>query len=730
MMAAGRYADAELLYRKSVIKDPKFAEGYYQLGLLEYKMRHKGQALDDVQRAANFDPNNEAYAVQLAGMSVEAYQAVPSRKNLYDQAAHEADVLLKKDPNSFDGLRLHGDVLAIDRQYDEALSEFRKANAIRPNDPNVILAMAQILFSEHQDQEGEHLAQQFLSVRKDFPAMYEILEAHYIRAKRFVEAQHLLQSEIAALPNDARPRLQLAGVYQAAGHFQEMSQTLQQIVSDRSTFPEGSAAVGDFYAGSQKWNEALAQYRAGIQQTSHKDLYQKRMERALEALGKRQEAIDVTNDFLKTNPTDPDARLTRAILLRQSQDAKERDSATDELKALAAQYPGNAIIHYNLGLSYLTKGDNASASQELKKSASLQKDYIPPRLVLADIAETEHNYPAALEFVDEVLVVNPNNTNAKLLRAGALIGTKSYRDAESELKALSQLQPNSKEVGLQLAALATAEKDYTKAEALYRRYYEPGSADLRPLEGLLQVCVREHHPEKAQTLLQEALKQKPDSRPVRLLLASVATQQGKFDVASQQYQWLQSKDPKSAQAYSALGDLYQLQGATQNALANYEKALELAPNDTKILNSMAILESNSGQAQQAVATLNKQLALDPNNAAAMNNLAFNLAETGTDLDRALALAEGVARKFPNDPGVIDTLGWVYSKRGLNQTAIQVLSGLVKKYPNEPAFRYHLGVVLLQNKQADDAKREFVAALTQHPRKELASKIQEDLAHIR
>jgi Flp pilus assembly protein TadD len=295
---------------------------------------------------------------------------------------------------------------------------------------------------------------------------------------------------------------------------------------------------------------------------------------------------------------------------------------------------------------------------------------------------------------------------------------------------LSQLQPNSKEVGLQLAALATAEKDYTKAEALYRRYYEPGSADLRPLEGLLQVCVREHHPEKAQTLLQEALKQKPDSRPVRLLLASVATQQGKFDVASQQYQWLQSKDPKSAQAYSALGDLYQLQGATQNALANYEKALELAPNDTKILNSMAILESNSGQAQQAVATLNKQLALDPNNAAAMNNLAFNLAETGTDLDRALALAEGVARKFPNDPGVIDTLGWVYSKRGLNQTAIQVLSGLVKKYPNEPAFRYHLGVVLLQNKQADDAKREFVAALTQHPRKELASKIQEDLAHIR
>ena len=41
-MAAGKYADAELQYRQSISKDPKFAEGYYQLGLLEYKLRHGG----------------------------------------------------------------------------------------------------------------------------------------------------------------------------------------------------------------------------------------------------------------------------------------------------------------------------------------------------------------------------------------------------------------------------------------------------------------------------------------------------------------------------------------------------------------------------------------------------------------------------------------------------------------------------------------------------------------
>jgi tetratricopeptide (TPR) repeat protein len=197
---------------------------------------------------------------------------------------------------------------------------------------------------------------------------------------------------------------------------------------------------------------------------------------------------------------------------------------------------------------------------------------------------------------------------------------------------------------------------------------------------MVQVCVLERHPEKAQALLEAELKQEPDSRPVRLLLASFATQQGKFDVAAQQYRWLQSKDPKSVQAYSALGDLYQRQGATEEALVSYEKAEELAPKDPQVLTAIAVLESQNGQPQQAISTLNKQLAIDPNNALAMNNLAFNLADTGTDLDRALRLAQQVARKFPNDPGVIDTLGWVYVKRGLNSSALQVLGGLVKKYP--------------------------------------------------
>src|ERR1700733_2471418 len=78
LAAAGKYADAELQYRNSILKDHKFAEAYYRLGLVEYKLGHPGEALDDFQRAVDFDSGNESYAIEFANVALEAYQAVPS----------------------------------------------------------------------------------------------------------------------------------------------------------------------------------------------------------------------------------------------------------------------------------------------------------------------------------------------------------------------------------------------------------------------------------------------------------------------------------------------------------------------------------------------------------------------------------------------------------------------------------------------------------------------------
>lgn len=731
LAAAGKYSAAEIEYRHSVQNAPNFAEGYYRLGVLEYQLRHGDQALHDLQQAVSRDPKTDRYGIELASMAIEAFQLVPTRANLYKIAADEADHLLKENPNSFDGLRLRGDILVADRKYADAVAEFRKANQVQPNDPDLVLALIQTLMAERDDVTAEHIARQFLAVRKDYPPVYDVLAKYYVQTERGPDAEHLLRDEIAALPQYAIPRLQLAKLYQTAGREQEMSQALEKLLADRSAFPSGPALVGDFYAGSGRWESALAQYRAGLDRAPETDKagYHAKMERALEALGRRREALGEVQEFLRTNPQDEEMRLRRGVLLEESTDVKDRAAGRQELKSLASEYPNDPAVHYNLALSYWGSGDANSAWREAAGSAQLAKDYAAPRLLLSEIALRGGNAPAALEAAQEVLTRDPDNASARLARAEALVQIKSYGPAGSELEALAKLQPNSEAVELAQAELAAARKKYPQAEALYRRVYHSGSADLAPLENLVRLYILEARPERAETLVDEELKQRPDSRPLRMLLASIAAVERKFQVAREQYRWLAAKEPQSAQAYLALGELYQREGRTEEAISNYQKASDLAPRDAKVWNAVAVLESDAGRPRQAIQALDRELALDPNNAPAMNNLAFNLAETGQDLDRALSLAETVARKFPAQPGVLDTLGWVYAKRGLDQSAIRVLSALVKKYPKEPAYRYHLGVVLLDARQTNAGKRELLAALSEHPADLLSDQIHAHLKRV-
>lgn len=696
----GRFNEAELDYRRTIQKQPRLAEAYYRLGLTELELDRAGAALTDLQRAVTLTPGNDVYRIQLANLSLLLYRDNPSNQALYDYVAQEADTLLAKVPNSFDGLRLRGNVLMIDRKPEEALGYFRRAEAIEKSDPNVVLPMVQLLFQLKRTGEAENIASEFLRRRPDFAPMYDQLLAYYSAANRPSDAERLLQAEIAARSSDAKPRLQLAAYYGDTRQEQKMSEVLQRILDDHARFPNGPGMVGDFYAGGNRWEDALRAYRLGLQEDSKNSAaYERKMANALIATGKRNEAVAKLGEILKASPNDSASRLQRAELLTGSAQGREIDLAIEDLKAVVGQRPADEVARYNLGIAYRTKGDVRAARAELNKSISLRKDYAAPYFALAELELSQQNYPEAQRIAEQIVAADPSNTSGKVLHAAALAGNKQFDAARSELNAIVKLQPNSKDALLRLAALDAAEKKFRDAENRYRRLYEPGETDLRPLEGLLELYTVQREPAKAEGLLDAEVRAAPNSRPIRFLLASTAMREGKLDLARQQYEWVRATDPNAVDPYLSLGALDQLQGHPKDALQNYLKASALAPNNSKVLESIAILQSNSGQIKDAIATLENELARDPNNAVAMNNLAYNLAEEGQNLDRAQRLAEDAVHQAPGNPSFQDTLGWVYAKRGYQQSAIQIFRLLVKKYPKETAYQTHLNTVLAQEKKS-------------------------------
>jgi predicted Zn-dependent protease len=119
----------------------------------------------------------------------------------------------------------------------------------------------------------------------------------------------------------------------------------------------------------------------------------------------------------------------------------------------------------------------------------------------------------------------------------------------------------------------------------------------------------------------------------------------------------------------------------------------------------------------------------PDNAPALNNVAFFLADNGGDLDEALRLAKNALAKTPAQPSFSDTIGYIYLKKGMLDSAIQSFSMLARRYPASASFRYHLGLALFEKGDKTVAKKELQAALANHPSPQETLQIRELLNAI-
>jgi Flp pilus assembly protein TadD len=204
---------------------------------------------------------------------------------------------------------------------------------------------------------------------------------------------------------------------------------------------------------------------------------------------------------------------------------------------------------------------------------------------------------------------------------------------------------------------------------------------------------------------------------------------GKYGLAVEHYKQILSKNANSAQVYEALGNAYRLSGDRQNAVASFQKAAALAPKDPAPHAFLAETQADAGDKAAAINSFKKALELSPDNVVMMNNLAYLMGDSGGNLDEALALVQKALRKAPGQPNLIDTLGWIYLKKGWNDSALQVFRDLTDKNPNSATFRYHLGMALLQKGDKATAKAEFRSGLARKPSGEMRQNIETALATV-
>ena len=726
---AGKYEDAVINYKKAIQRDPKFGEGYYRLGLAELKTGKGRDAYSALNSASILLPDRADVKVTLADLLLVGYLGDKNRPAaIYKQLTKLSDDLIAKDPNSYDGLRIKGALAGTDGRLKEAEAFFQKANARKPLQTQVVLMWVQVLFRDGQPEEAERLAQEMIKAHKDAGPIYDILYRHYRSLNRPADAENILRAKVNNNPSNLNDALELAMFYAGASKRDQMTDTLQRVLSDPKTFPDARLKIGDFYGVLHDWPEALRQYQEGANANpKDKTTYLKRISDAWLAQGKGDQAAGVISEILKEHPNDESAKAVNASLLLKTGKPEKVQAAVNDFQDLVKKQPDNPLLRFALGQALVAKGDRNEALAQFRESLRQRPSYLPSIMALAKLSLSKRDYAQALQYANSALAVNPRLGEARLMRTAALLDTQQYSEARTELTALATDLPQNVEVQFQLASLDLSEKKYPQAETRLEQLYQKDK--YRALTGLAEAYRQQGQLDKAVSRLTLELGKSPDTVPIHSLLADTAMRASMYDLALKQYQQLQILLPQSAQLQMRLGMVYQLKGDLPKALASFREASGLAPRDPLVAIALADALRVSGRNAEAVASYRRVLVLDPENAIAMNNLAYTLLDTGGAADEAQKLAEQAVQKAPRNPSYADTLGMVYLKKNLDDSALQVFSGLTQRFPDNPVFRYHYALTLTQKGQKGKAKTELGVALSKSPPDELRKNIQASLAKI-
>jgi tetratricopeptide (TPR) repeat protein len=742
--AKGKYKEASIMYRNALQKDQRYGPAYYHLALTDLKLGKISSSIGELRRAIELIPKDQPDHIDAEIRLAEIYIGFAVDPQSFSEVEAITKELLQRDPNSYDGHRLTGDLDFRRAQVgfrtskpdetrkllDSAIAEYDKA-ALLKKPPNLQIQRARALAATHGYKKAEDIYRELITADKTSVAAYTELYSLYLVQNKVADAEQVLKKGAAANPKQVNFLVQLANFYSTLKRHDEMVAVLNQIKSRAKEFDRAYLVVGDFYFRNGDADEALRQYKEGMAADSkQKATYQKRMIEVLMRQGKRAEAAEINAAILKDNPKDSDARGLQASLLL---DRGEVQKAISELQTVVSAAPDNFVARYNLGRAHRARGEWEQARQEFATAIRLRPDYIPARLALAQLQVMLKEYDAALKTVDETLLIDNRNGQARMIQAAALLGEKKYPEAQQLLDAMRKANPNSPDVNISMAMLQMSQGMYKQAAETFRKAYEQNPQDTRGLVGLVEALIQQNDYGQATKILQAELAKNPNRNELHMALGNVSVRAGNYDVAVAEFQkLLDSMDKNSrgrGEVYLRIGETLRRKGDLNGSVEALEKAKEVLPDNSVVVSTLALSLQGTGRKKEAQQAYEQAVKLDPRNAIALNNLAFLMYENGGDLDQALTYAQRAKQLLPNLYEVSDTLGCIYLKKNLSEDAVDILQQLVAKAPNNATYRYHLGMAYSQKGDKPKALKELQLALQSSPSKDDEGNIRNLMAKL-
>lgn len=373
--------------------------------------------------------------------------------------------------------------------------------------------------------------------------------------------------------------------------------------------------------------------------------------------------------------------------------------------------------HFVRAQAALVAGDQTQALDSLRHALKLRPNWEPAALFEAQI-EQQTDVNKAIETLRHFSVDNPGARDARMQYARLLAGEKRYAEARDAFASLLHDYPDNADVARAVALLSVQLKDFKTARTQFEKLAAAGGRDADLARFYLgQMAEEEKHVDDALrwygTVESGEYMQQARVRGAHLLM-----QAGRIDEARAMLHAMGERDPSlKIQATVAEAQLLRDAGKPEQAYSLLEDALAVSVDDPDLLYEAALAAERVDKLDVMEAHLRRLIVLKPESAHAYNALGYSLADHGRKLEEAQSLIAKALQLAPEDPFILDSMGWVLYRRGDLDGALQNLQRAFGLRA-DPEIAAHLGEVLWKLGRRDDAQRTWTDAQRAHPTNEL------------
>ncbi|HEX4878990.1 MAG TPA: tetratricopeptide repeat protein [Limnobacter sp.] len=353
---------------------------------------------------------------------------------------------------------------------------------------------------------------------------------------------------------------------------------------------------------------------------------------------------------------------------------------------------------------------------------------------LAQFMEKRDNAPAqAMAMMAQLAAEHPKWFGARLYLARNHTQLEQWEQARERFTEMIALQPDNYPLYSSLGFVFSKLGNYSEAVRHFEVYLQRMPAAERQNESLIHATLSDMALDKkdyagALRWLDSAPYASSDLE-IQIKKSALFQKQGNLMAASRVLnQFKAGNEDDAVRLTLAKSQLAEAREQPTQAITELEQGLATYPDQPDLLYERAMVAERQNDLVNVEQYLRRLISVSPDNPHGYNALGYTFADNNMRLDEAHALIRKAVELAPNDPFILDSLGWVQYRLGQFAEAEQSLKKAFGMRQDEE-IGVHLMEVLIQLGKNDEARQLGQQLRVQYPESSELKRLQNKLEGI-